>query len=332
MRSARRAFTLIEVLVSMAVLSLLLVLTLAIVDQTRRAFSSTSAQVEAFQSAETAFETITRKLSQATLNTYFDYYDGPGGTGNRRDPAAAESFQPKSYGRASDLHFVTGPARDLLASTNLLVESQAVFFCAALGYAGSQTAQGLEKTLNACGFFVEFGDQLNRPSFLAGPERWRYRLMEMSEPTELLSIFTGQSPNDWFTNPLSLASPPFRKRILAENVIGLFLIPKATIDDAETGLAPAFAYDTRAGSSVSRHQLPPIVRVYLVAIDEASASRLAKQYGKSPPPLIPPGAFASADRVREDLKELEASLTELNVSHRVFVTDVALRSAKWSAD
>src|SRR5437867_2293961 len=69
-------FTLVEVMVSMAILVLLLLVLVSITDATRKTWSYTSSKIEQFQDAREAFESITRKLSQATLNTYWDY-DNP---------------------------------------------------------------------------------------------------------------------------------------------------------------------------------------------------------------------------------------------------------------
>ena len=69
-------FTLVEVLVSAGIVVVLMVVLLGMTDQTQRLVRSTSAKVEQFQEARVAFEAMTRRLAQATLNTYWDY-DNP---------------------------------------------------------------------------------------------------------------------------------------------------------------------------------------------------------------------------------------------------------------
>ena len=80
-----RGFTLVELLVSTAILAIILLVIFSITQQTGRVWKSSQAKIEAFQGARAAFESITRKLGQATLNGYYDYFDGSGRT--PRDPA-----------------------------------------------------------------------------------------------------------------------------------------------------------------------------------------------------------------------------------------------------
>ena len=72
----RDAFTLIELLVSMAILSLLLLLLAQLLDQVQQAWRYSEGRVSQFREARVAFDIITKNLSQASLNTYWDYeYD-----------------------------------------------------------------------------------------------------------------------------------------------------------------------------------------------------------------------------------------------------------------
>ncbi|MEI6399173.1 MAG: hypothetical protein WCO71_10415, partial [Pseudomonadota bacterium] len=100
--NSRRAFTLVELVVSCALIVAILGLLLTLVDQTRRVVSSTTARVAQFQAARAGFDAMTRNLSQATLNTYWDLDLDPA-TGN-----------PNGYRRQSDLHFVIRKAAQTL--------------------------------------------------------------------------------------------------------------------------------------------------------------------------------------------------------------------------
>ena len=98
------------------------------------------------------------------------------------------------------------------------------------------------------------------------------------------------------------------------------------------------------------HQLPPIVQVTVVAIDEDSASKLqayAEANGNLPPDYTA-GLFSSVKTYEDFLKDLgdpanpgrnsliykianpdgDNSTPKLN--YRVFTTDVVMRGAKWS--
>jgi len=68
--------------------------------------------------------------------------------------------------------------------------------------------------------------------------------------------------------------------MLAENVIALLVLPDRYAADSGPALAPSYGYDSRnTANAVTLNQLPPRLVVALVAIDEASAERLAAQNG-----------------------------------------------------
>ena len=72
------AFTLVELMVSVVIVMLLMLLLLTITDATRKTWVTTTARAEQFRGARAGFESMTRRLSQATLNTYWDYFDASG--------------------------------------------------------------------------------------------------------------------------------------------------------------------------------------------------------------------------------------------------------------
>ena len=73
------AFTLVELLVAMTVLLVLALMMVTLANQTNNIWRSSRTRIEAFQGARTAFERLTTNLSQATLNTYLDYYNSTAG-------------------------------------------------------------------------------------------------------------------------------------------------------------------------------------------------------------------------------------------------------------
>lgn len=319
-----RGFTLVELMVSMAVFSLILMVVLSMTHAMGDAWKSTRSKVEAFQGARQAFENITRTLSQATLNTYYDYFDAAG-----RTPRDAGYAGPARYGRQSELHFLSGKS---------LVPGQvthAVFFQTPRGFASGAPYQNLDTLLNACGFYIVHGKDTLRPAFLDGlpnaPEnRTRYRLMGFLQPSEQLGVYTPPSDKSWFQTPLAGGSPPVEQ--IAENIIALAVLPRrAAGDQAQGALAADYEYDSRAAGpsvaaqAVTHNQLPPTVEVVLVAIDEASARRLEQEH-LSPPPL-----FTQAQDIDTDLAALEGFLSEHRMGYRIFRTVVPLRNSKWSS-
>ncbi len=341
--SARAAFTLVELLVAFAVLSVILVILVSITDQTQRVIKKTNQRIDAFRSARTGFEMITRRLGQATLNTYWDY----------DDPS-----NPTRYVRQSELRFSSGP----IAAAALTVAdphpTHGIFFQAPLGFVEDDQLKGLDSLLNTWGIHIEYGEDTFRPDFLGTtgsvPPRKRLRLVEMMEPSEDLTLFTKTSGdpayggNEWFTTP---AARSINSHVVAENIIALILLPKLPDKDVTSGnpdlsLTTDYNYSSaptvwppEIPQPVSEHQLPPIVRVTMVALDEASARRLEElSQGDSVSWLglnnlfRDPLKFSSGDlQAALDLETLQSKLISHNLAFRVFTTEVGLRAAKWSS-
>jgi uncharacterized protein (TIGR02599 family) len=366
----------VEIMVSLAVLMLLVAMTLATTNHVSALFTRTRAKIDTFQEARAGFEQMTRRLSQAMLNTYWDY--GRDNTGALRD-----------YLRQSELHFVCGPTKSglgpLLSDPALQSLMHGLFFQAPLGFSSptppaSQPTANLQNLLNVTGYFLEYGsDKNDRPLFLRTgearlAERWRTRLMEFQQPTESLQLYRVTSagsklkPYDWFREPLKnvdsgstpgASAPPITRRVLAENIVALALWPHRSKNEppppgASRQLAPDYLYDSRLHVSqpadklapLTRNQLPPMVQVTMIAIDETSAARLQDRLTDAtklpvaelglgslflhPSTTATPTADKEGDQYRADLKTLEAKLIELRLTYRVFSTDVSILQAKWS--
>jgi uncharacterized protein (TIGR02599 family) len=323
----------------MVVLSLVLVVLASLTEQTRKVWKQTSQRIDAFGAARAAFESLTRNLSQATLNTYWDY-----------DSITA----PQHYVRRSELRFASGP---LALPTSGANAGHSVFFQAPLGYSESGSYRGYENLLNTCGYYLELKDDGSfRPSFLdqlPSPEkRKRFRLMELREPSERLTIYAKSSGNpgykaaDWYTAPLAAGNV---SHVLAENVIALILLPKDPPSQTVSGtpLSASYSYATAPASwppsypqAKTENQLPPLIQVTMVAIDEASAQRLARMGGDPVAILglnnlfVSPGNLAdpSSAGFARDLKTLEDTLQSLHLSYRVFTSVVSIRGSKWSKE
>jgi len=395
--SRRSGFTLVEMMVSVVILVVLMLIISQITQMTSQAWKQTTQSTGTMQQARVAFERMTRTLSQATLNTYYcyQYANGPG-------------TQPTAYSRQSELQFLSGygPVAGTTFISNAVGSAaqvtHAVFFQAPLGITSSSNATNyanLNSLLNACGYFVMYGQDTFRPSFFntaglanAPPNESRYRLMEFLQPSEYLSIYTANGmPSSAGTVPawLSLGFPnltttqgsPVTVRPLVNNIVALIIMPEqftsGTTSNGEANTAPlnspatsptpgfpaqtatTYNYDSAynaqgvvndtAGNSHQNptgHQLPPMVKVVMVAIDEASATRLAAKYpsatSASPPDLgnlstsspalfQDPRKLFTSGGVTGDLQTFENTLTGLKLNYYVFQTDVVIRSAKWTS-
>ena len=194
-------FTLVELLVSTAILAGLMVLLLNTVDQTQRVWSRATAKASQFQAARGAFEAMSRRMGQATLNTYWRAYDV-----QLTNPKADLKFR-----RQSELQFLSGPAPEIFKNSSKIkglwepietsYPTHAVFFQAPLGYTEEQDPvqervprfRALDSMLVGCGYFIEYGPDPDRPPFInelkSFPEQYRFRLMELTVPGERLDIF-----------------------------------------------------------------------------------------------------------------------------------------------
>ena len=340
-----RGFTLVELLVSMALVTLVALLLVSMTGATSSTWLRTTGRIEQFRGAEAGFEAITRRLSQATLNTYWDY----------DDPTA-----PKKYLRQSDLRFISG---NMTAGTNKLLTTalprrptQGVFFQAPLGFVDDTTNfSGLGNLINTWGYYVEFNYE-GRPPFIEAlsaaskpANRWRYRLMELMQPSNGLSIYSFTSGNpayagrEWFSASLPLATQPpavlptSPTRVLAENIVALILRPRLSKKEEETtgkNLSKNYFYDSTVTDSDPdinpKSQLPPIIQVTMVAIDEASANRIANGSTRPAFDLQLDTLFLDTTKFDADLTTLQTALSDQRISFRVFTSSVSIRGAKWS--
>jgi len=339
------AFTLIEVLVAATILVVMVGFMIVVMDQTTRIWSGSSAKVEQFREARSAFERVTTRLSQATLNTYWAYDDDK---------------KPTRYLRQSELRFIAGPAPGLLGSSgpgNTARVAHTVFFNAPLGITGNVNYTGLENALNTIGYFVELGDDsAQRPDFMksmvdAIPLRWRFRLMEFSQPTENFSLYqwTSGTPGfdtsalgEWYKTDVNNAA--VLKRVLAENVIAFVVTPRLAkaeeiplqTNPTHSPLAKDYSYDSTRTDNDPRinpkNQLPPVVQLTMVAVDEKSAARLGLSSAGDSDVFGLATLFSDTTNFASDLATLEKTLATKRVRYRVFTTNVQIRAAKWSRE
>lgn len=267
------AFTLVELLVSTTIIALILIMLVQVTNYLSTAWRTTTEKVEKFQEARDAFEAMTRRIAQATLNTYWDYYDYSGTLRSQYiNPA---NFIPFGYGRQSDLRFISGPmhyqpmgssatctwaldngmATQPVDASNM--PTHGIFFYAPLGISTSADKPiygAMDNLLNCFGYFVEFCADTDpnvgtRPTFLvpgspgAPPIRWRGRLFEMREPTENVDAYNlantlpgANSSRDWFLRSLAVARGSRPTRVMAENIIALIIQPRlSAVDEASRG-------------------------------------------------------------------------------------------------
>lgn len=233
----------------------------------------------------------------------------------------------------------------------------------------------MDGMLNTWGYFLEIADTTrSMPEFLAkdAPPRYRSRLMEFREDATNLSVYkiknlkTNQVRDDWFTVPIAkIDDRP--AHIIAENIISLVFLPRLSAND-ETArksngrigpqykmLSPNFTYDSKLFNNYGNatvpvaalpnqinpwNQLPPVVQVVMVALDEAGAQKMAVEANdarKLDIDTLTTDLFKDAanlenhDNQDGDLAILESRLLKRKLNYRIFNTNVSIRGARWSA-
>lgn len=327
----RRAFTLIEILVSVTILVVLMGLVFSVISQVSDIWRKSTARVEVFQGARLAFDLVTRSVSQATLNTSLDYLNSSDKfLSDLSTPLDRRTFMPNRYARRSTLNFVCGFS-GVNNYPGTAGTGTATFFQAPLAHTDNAPTYGsLDAALNVCGYYVQFGPDSDRPPHITAPVRYRYRLMEILVPIENNQIYVQQGAGNiaWFSNFTIHARP------VADNIIALLIHPQ---DPEDPNLFnSSYLYDSRAGASdnpqpVTANQLPPVMQVTLVAIDETSAKRM--ESGSTQPGIIVSalsGKFGSPATYDADLKNLADELAGKGIQCRIFNTAVPIRESKWS--
>ena len=325
----RSGFTLPELLVAMTVLSILLLMLTELLNQVQKTWTYSENRISQFREARVGFDVITKSLSQASLNTYWDY--------DRDDDGKV-----LRYKRQSELHFITDQSRTLNLDGKTVTHG--LFFQAPLGR--SDRYNNLSALYNARGYYVEFGDDKKfKPSFVNAEPKYRYRLMEYLPPAEENQVYNDgdmeryrdQDPvyDKWFNYRMDEFTHP-----LADNIIALIVSPRESVADVEDEdsaslIAPGYDYNSNKPNNRFNgkppQQVPPLVQVTMIAIDEASAIRFDR--GASEPPEIGSavsGRFTRATQFSRDLESLEEALRSSDVNYRVFSSMVPIRSAKWS--
>jgi uncharacterized protein (TIGR02599 family) len=238
MLSRHRApgFTLIELVASAAVITLLMLMLVQMSKSTADTWKNGLSRAEEFRESRRAFEMVTRRLSTATLNTYWDYEYEKG-----VDPANPKDKPPIGYQRQSELRFrvlpMTGRASQtgfhpgfgvFFQSESASVDADDTFWQRAYPNRNDVApVTRLDGLLNTWGYFLEVADStVLMPEFLKvnAPPRYRSRLMEFREDATKLSVYkiaNNKKGDDWFMLPIASTEKDRPVHMISENIIAL---------------------------------------------------------------------------------------------------------------
>jgi uncharacterized protein (TIGR02599 family) len=312
------------------------------------AIKTSTSKVDAFQSARTSMESVSRTLGIATLNTYWDYYIlSEGSYTNRGNSTTA----PSAYGRQSDLQFL---ATNLGGGLNGMdTVTHGLFFQAPIGYSTNTNAIQPPGCLNACGFFVAYGGDPGLATMLANNSKLssitnkpRFRLYQWLRSADGLSVVPNTGVLDtgtWMgsavftTNVSSLAENNVSS--LAENIVAFVV----RVPDTSATIATNYGWNSRTNWSsgspsqpTTMHQLPPLVEITMVAVEESAVNRLAGSASSSSDAASKLGItgigslFSDSSQYDADLQQVTDGLSSKSVPYRVFTATVPLRESRWS--
>jgi uncharacterized protein (TIGR02599 family) len=116
-------------------------------------------------------------------------------------------------------------------------------------------------------------------------------------------------------------------------VVALLLWPRLPVaqDPKGTALSDNFLYDSKNGTPIQKAQMPPMIQITMVVIDEASAARL--ENGVEEPGAIVDALgkrFEDPAKFEADLQSVQTQFASKGVQHLVLSAAVPLREGKWS--
>lgn len=333
-------FSLIELMVAMGILTVLMLMLTVLLEQVQESWRFSESRISQFREARVAFDLMSKNLAQASLNTYFDLDD-------RDNDGLVDR-----YYRTSELHFQVMQASRLGGVEGSVIPvGHAVFFQAPLGF--TTNYRNLNNLFNGRGYFVGYGPDTDFiPDWIDSPPKFRFRLLEFRPPAEANQVFEDgaqerrdgdpQQFDGWFKQEVAgvLNSGSFSDHLhpLASNILTLVVSPRDSAEqstggrvDTYSSIAPGYEFDSNDQSTQFdsfSQQVPPLVRLTMVAIDESAGARFADE--GSVPNLVPSGLFTQTSNYQNDIETLSDELSEKRVNFKIFSTMVLLRSAKWS--
>ncbi len=190
----RTAFTLLELLVAITVLSVLLLILLSMVDGASRLWRDSENRVDSYREARAAFNTIAADLKSI-------------------HPSIEEKFFDWRTSRSDIEDLVSGPAPDGIANSLFFVTAKP----------DSAQEQGSEGDLCAVGYFLAWGNTSTGASATGSYNLYRYFI---SSDDTFENISTGQSTPFFTDGTVATPLPSKTVEVLARNIAAFIVTPK----------------------------------------------------------------------------------------------------------
>lgn len=346
-------FTLVELMVGTTILLIVMGLLILLISSISKITLRTKQEIQGFQSVRLGLETVSRKLSQAVLNPYWDYYDADGVR-----MTDYQKQEPATYGRYSELHFTCGPLDRYGLDSE--TSSHGVFFQAPLGYTRQPSLEGVKGLINIVGYHVGFYVQPAPLPFFKDQKKWG--LLETVLPAEEVNFYanafqTGSNEGSnfsWFLPFIQNSSDRRYTVSVGDNILALVLLPHypdsedQSLVTKSSYLTPDLFYDSRkkgpSGKEVSLskksgenwsaswlHLLPPIMEVYVLGMSEDSAL-LVNADPKLLSSLFSKSYFRDPRQIESELDEIVLSAEKKRLQFRWFKSSVVLYASRWESE
>lgn len=324
-----QGFTLIEVLVSVAIMAMISVMALTMITQVQNVVTKSRKQTEIFVGAIRGVDAVANELSRAVLLTQRQLVHPQ--TGKQISAVSEEKGVLRDI---SSLHFFMDRIQRFQMKIGGI--GQGVFFQQIEGASNVAAVQGEKVFLVGKGFYVARYVSQSFFSFLGeSSQKSNFRLMRLTIPTEELRVREDRfqnsvgesSPLDWFRPWVEREDPEEYAVPIAQNVIGVWFIAKTGVSGDEGILSPQMSYDSRQlgpyGRAISvrnssrekqffswHHRLPPWIEIIALAVNGAQVDLIQEEEVSSLDPQSP-------QDLEIQLKEFQSQMKSRQIETKV---------------
>ncbi|MEM1058823.1 MAG: prepilin-type N-terminal cleavage/methylation domain-containing protein [Verrucomicrobiota bacterium] len=284
----REAFSLVEMLMTVAILGILMSFVLSLLVQSRLLIGATNRQADRLLQGMQILDQLSLRLSTATLNSRPAYFNPEAEIFLR---SVVDTSANVVLAEEATISFVTGPSAQILGGQVASNPGDCICWATPQTQPGITGAGEFAQSLVGQVCMIYFGPDpestgVSRP-------RYRYRLVLVTEPAESMRTLMRSTNFQWYREQFTDGPNgvvPANAQVLAENVVALLVAP---LDASGRRLAGMTVYDSwdwllpaefeSPGAQTSFNRLPAALEIGVVSIPGNTADRLAEQFGAVPP-------------------------------------------------